>query len=256
DAPRHSPQEEGVQFPVADVAAHARGGLVARLAVRPHRGAAYGRPPDAAGVSGRARETRFLGETGFLKPAVSGDQQGFHVSLTTRTIALAEGRQLEELAHMLEQDGATIVRCPMVSILDAPDAEPVVAWLRELTARRFGYVVLLTGEGLRRLLGFAERAGLRDSVVAALAATRTITRGPKPARALKGIGLPPTGTAPTPTTEGVIAALSSEPLQGQTVGVQLYSPSNPPLVDFLTQASAIVRTVLPYIYAPAIDSDK
>jgi uroporphyrinogen-III synthase len=182
--------------------------------------------------------------------------KGLHVSLIKRTIALAEGRQLEELAQMLEQDGANIVRCPMVSILDAPDAEPVLAWLRELAARRFGYVVLLTGEGLRRLLGFADRAGLRDAVVAALAAARTITRGPKPARALKEIGLSPTRTAPVPTTEGVIAALSSEPLRGQSVGVQLYSPSNPPLTDFLTQAGATVRTVLPYVYAPATDSDK
>src|SRR5262245_24287757 len=157
---------------------------------------------------------------------------------------------------MLELDGANIVRCPMLSILDAPDAKPVAAWLGELAAGRFGYVILLTGEGLRRLLGFAERAGLRDAVVAALAATRTITRGPKPARALKEIGLSPTRTAPAPTTDGIIAALRTEPLRGQTVGVQLYSPSNPPLTDFLTQAGATVRTVLPYVYAPAADSEK
>ena len=81
--------------------------------------------------------------------------------LQGRTVALAEGRQLAELAEMLEKDGATALRCPMVSILDAPDPAPVVAWLRELAADRFGYVVLLTGEGLRRLLGFAEREGLR-----------------------------------------------------------------------------------------------
>src|SRR5215472_6133903 len=100
--------------------------------------------------------------------------------LQGRTVALAEGRQLEELAQMLEKEGATPLRCPLLSILDAPDPEPVVAWLRELVAGRFGYVVLLTGEGLRRLLGFAERAGLRDDAVAALGRTRTVTRGPKP----------------------------------------------------------------------------
>src|SRR5438128_7567651 len=132
-----------------------------------------------------------------------------------RTIALAEGRQLEELAEMLEKEGATALRCPMVSILDAPDPEPVLAWIRELITDRFGYVVLFTGEGLRRLLGFAERAGLREAVVAALSRTRTITRGPKPVRALKEIGLAPTKVADLPTTEGVIASLSGEVLQGQ-----------------------------------------
>src|SRR5436305_1126652 len=163
--------------------------------------------------------------------------------LEGRTVALAEGRQLEELAQMLEREGARCLRCPMVSILDAPDPVPVVAWLRELVADRFGYVVLLTGEGLRRLLGFAERAGLRDQAVAALGRTRTVTRGPKPVRALKEIGLAPTRVADVPTTEGVIAALRQESLRGQTVGVQLYAESNPPLEQFLQEVGAVVRTV-------------
>src|SRR5262245_48803494 len=88
--------------------------------------------------------------------------------LEGRREALAEGRQLEELAQMLEKEGATTLRCPMVSILDAPDPAPVIAWLRELIAGRFDYVVLMTGEALRRLLGVADREGLRDQVVAAL----------------------------------------------------------------------------------------
>src|SRR5262249_32852091 len=102
------------------------------------------------------------------------------LSLQNRTIALAEGRQLEELAQMLEKEGATVIRCPMLSIHDAPDEAPVLAWLRDLIADEFAVVVLLTGEGVRRLLGFALRAGMRSDVVAALARTKTITRGPKP----------------------------------------------------------------------------
>ena len=176
--------------------------------------------------------------------------------LEGRTVALAEGRQLAELAEMLEKDGATALRCPMVSILDAPDPAPVVAWLRELAADRFGYVVLLTGEGLRRLLGFAEQAGLRDPVVAALGRTRLVTRGPKPGRALKEVGLAPALVAEAPTTDGVIATLRREPLKGQTVGVQLYSESTPPLTEFLEAAGAAVRTVLPYVYAPAADAER
>ena len=66
-------------------------------------------------------------------------------------VALAEGRQLVELAELLEKEGATTLRCPLLSILDAPDAGPVVAWVRDLIADRFAFVVLLTGEGVRRL---------------------------------------------------------------------------------------------------------
>ena len=175
--------------------------------------------------------------------------------LHDRTIALAEGRQLEELADMLEKEGATVLRCPLLSILDAPDPAPVLAWLRELCGDAFGYVILFTGEGLRRLLALAERNCLHEAVTAALGRTRTVTRGPKPARTLKEIGLTPTLTATAPTTEGVIATLRSEPVRGQTVGVQLYSESNPPMLEFLEEAGATARTVLPYVYAPATDAE-
>jgi uroporphyrinogen-III synthase len=176
--------------------------------------------------------------------------------LEGRTVALAEGRQLEELAALLESEGATALRCPMVSILDAPDAAPVEAWLRELIAGRFGTVVLMTGEAVRRLLGFAERAGLRDEYVAALGRARTVTRGPKPVRALKELGLAPSKVAAAPTTEGVIATLREEPLAGQTVGVTLFGDANPVLEQFLTGTGAAVRTVLAYVFAPAADDER
>jgi uroporphyrinogen-III synthase len=176
--------------------------------------------------------------------------------LNGRTIALAEGRQLEELARMLEKEGAAILRCPMVGILDAPDPAPVLSWLCDLIAGRFSHIVLLTGEGLRRLVGFAERAGLRTETIAAFGRVRTVTRGPKPVQALKEIGLTPSQVAAQPTTAGVIEALRQEPLQGCTVGVQLYSESNPPLLEFLASAGATVKTVLPYFYAPAADAER
>ena len=77
--------------------------------------------------------------------------------LAGRTVALAEGRQLEELAQMLEKEGATALRCPLVSILDAPDPAPVVAWLRELIDGRFAYLVLFTGEGVRAARAIEDR---------------------------------------------------------------------------------------------------
>lgn len=177
-------------------------------------------------------------------------------SLDGCTIALAEARQLEELAQMLESEGATVLRYPMLSIIDVPDPAPVLAWLHELCAERFAYVVLMTGEALRRLLHFAERDSLRDSCIAALARTKLISRGPKPIQALKEIGLAPTRVAQIPTTEGVIDVLRSEPLQGQTIGVTLYGEPNAVLEQFLVSMGAQVQSVMPYIYAPATDDDR
>jgi len=176
--------------------------------------------------------------------------------LQGRTIALAEGRQLEEMAQMLEKEGATTLRCPMLSILDQPDAAPVVSWLRDLIAGKFTHLILLTGEGLRRLLGFALREGLREEMISSLGRINIITRGPKPVRALKEIGLGPTSVAAAPTTEGVIETLKQQELAGASVGVQLYSEINPPLMNYLTSAGARVYSVAPYVYAPAADAGR
>jgi uroporphyrinogen-III synthase len=75
-------------------------------------------------------------------------------------------------------------------------------------------------------------------------------------RALKEVGLAPTLVADVPTTEGVIAKLRGEDLRGRAVGVQLYGVPNPALETFLSSVGATVRTVLPYVYAPAADAQR
>ncbi|HYV38493.1 MAG TPA: uroporphyrinogen-III synthase [Gemmataceae bacterium] len=168
-----------------------------------------------------------------------------------RSVALVETRQLEELAQLLEKEGAVVLRYPMVEIHDAPEIASVDDWLKELMAGKFAYVVLMTGEALRRLVGFAARAGRREAAVAALAKTKLVTRGPKPVQALKEIGLQPHLVAQTPTTEGVITTLRGENLSGQVVGYTLFGSPNPELAKFLRDAGAEGRPVLSYVYAGA-----
>jgi uroporphyrinogen-III synthase len=177
--------------------------------------------------------------------------------LEGRTIALPETRELDRLAQLLEAEGARTVRCPLVAILDAPDEAPVLAWLRVLAAGGFDDLIFLTGEGLRRLVALAERHDLRAPVVEALGRARTITRGPKPARALHELGLGPTLPAGVPTSAGIMEALGSVDLRGRRVGVQLYGEvPNRPLVDFLEKAGATVSVVAPYVYATASDAGR
>ena len=175
--------------------------------------------------------------------------------LAGRTIALPETRELDRLARLLEDEGARTLRCPLVAILDAPDARPVEAWVRALAAGEFDDLIFLTGEGLRRLAAVAARVGLGGEIVAALGRARTITRGPKPARALHDLGLSPTLPAAVPTSRGIIEALEPLDLRGRRIGVQLYGTEpNRPLVEFLERAGARVRVVAPYVYATASDA--
>ena len=179
-------------------------------------------------------------------------------ALAGRTIAIPETRELEVFASMLERRGARVIRCPLVAIHDAPDPQPVLAWCREFARGEWHDLILLTGEGLRRLLSCIDRnePTLREAFVAALGRIRTITRGPKPAKALRELGLKPDLAAETPTTAGVIASLKSHDLQGHRVGLQLYGTEpNRPLVEFLETAGATVMPVHPYVYADKAEDD-
>jgi uroporphyrinogen-III synthase len=172
-------------------------------------------------------------------------------------VALAETRELDRLATILENEGASTVRCPLVAILDTPDTAPVDAWLRQLVDEGFDDLIFLTGEGLRRLLARARLLHLHDRAREAMARARKVTRGPKPARALHEIGLASDLPAAVPTSQGVMEALASEDLAGHAIGLQLYGTQpNEPLVRFLQGAGATVHTVAPYVYAPASDSEK
>lgn len=172
--------------------------------------------------------------------------------LTDRTIAVPEMRDLEAFAANLEELGARVIRCPLVAIIDAQDQGPVECWVRELADDTFNDVILLTGEGTRRLLACARRIGIFEQAKAGLAKARKITRGPKPARALVEIGLKPDVAAATPTTAGVMEALKEFDLSGRHVGVQLYGENpNQPLIDFILDEGAHPEPVAPYTYAPA-----
>jgi uroporphyrinogen-III synthase len=178
-------------------------------------------------------------------------------ALRGRRIALPETRELDRLSQMLEAEGAETLRCPMVAIVDPADPAPVQDWLRRFVARPPEDLILLTGEGLRRLCGIARGIGLEAEFVAALGPLRKVTRGPKPGQALREIALKPDLRAPEPTTEGVIAALAAQDLVGHRVGVQLY-PGNPNarLLDFLRDSGATPDPVLPYAYASAAEDGK
>jgi uroporphyrinogen-III synthase len=124
--------------------------------------------------------------------------------LTGRRIVVPETRELGRLLRMLEERGADTVPCPMIAIRDAPDPVPINAWLRRFAKGTCNDLVLMTGEGLRRLLGFARRLDLEPAFRVALAETRKITRGPKPVRALREIGLAPTSPPTNPRLKALL----------------------------------------------------
>lgn len=169
-------------------------------------------------------------------------------ALTGLKILVPESRELDLFATMLEAEGGVALRCPLVQILDLEDTGAAQGWLDQCIADMFDDVVLLTGEGLRRLFMIA--GARRDALTAALGRLRTVTRGPKPARALREVGLSPGLAAAIPTSEGILQALADQNIAGRRIGVQLYPGDGAQhLVESLRSRGAIVTVVTPYRYA-------
>jgi uroporphyrinogen-III synthase len=172
-------------------------------------------------------------------------------------ILILETREEAQFSRLLTEQGADVLQCPMFTIHDAPDPAPVEAWISRSIERPFDDVVLLTGEGLRRLMKVARRIGVEQAFIASLGKARKFARGPKPGKALREIGLEPHMTTEKPTSEGIAEMLSRLDLRGRRLGLQLYPDKDHGVLIGATKAQgAEVDTVLPYAYdAQAADTN-
>jgi uroporphyrinogen-III synthase len=172
-------------------------------------------------------------------------------------ILILETREEAQFSRLLAEQGADVLQCPMFAIHDAPDPAPIAAWIRRFIEKPCDDLVLMTGEGLRRLMKVVRRIDVEQDFIAALGKARKFARGPKPGRALREIGLEPQVTTEKPTSEGIVEMLARVDLGGHRVGLQLYPDrDHSALVGAITAQGAEVDTVLPYVYdAQAADAN-
>jgi uroporphyrinogen-III synthase len=172
-------------------------------------------------------------------------------------ILILETREEAQFSRLLTEQGADVLQCPMFTIHDAPDPAPIEAWIRRFIETPFDDLVLMTGEGLRRLMKVARRIDVEREFIAAVGKARKFARGPKPGRALREIGLEPQVTTEKPTSEGIAEMLARVDLSGHRVGLQLYpDKDHSALIGVITTQGAEVDTVAPYVYdAQAADTN-
>src|ERR1700726_2937452 len=161
-------------------------------------------------------------------------------------ILILETREEAQFSRLLIEQGADVLQCPMFAIHDAPDPAPIEAWIRRFIEQPFDDLVLMTGEGLRRLMKVARRMDVERDFIAAAGKSRKFARGPKPGRALREIGLEPQITTEKPTSEGIAEILSRVDLGGHRLGLQLYpDKDHSVLIGAITAQGAKVDTVTP-----------
>jgi uroporphyrinogen-III synthase len=172
-------------------------------------------------------------------------------------ILILETREEAQFSRLLTEQGADVLQCPIFAINDAPDPSAIEAWIHRCIEAPFDDLVLMTGEGLRRLMKVARRMNVDRDFVAALGSARKFTRGPKPGRALREIGLEPQETTEKPTSEGIAEMLARVDLDRHRVGLQLYpDKDHGALIGAITAQGAKVDAVTPYAYdAKAADAN-
>jgi uroporphyrinogen-III synthase len=178
-------------------------------------------------------------------------------NLKGKRIAVPEMRELEVFSGLLERRGAEVLRCPLVTIYDTPHSAAVLAFAVKVAEGGFDDFILITGEGLTRILSCINKyePALQERFVAGLGNLRTITRGPKPARVLRQLGLKSNVEAKAPTTPGVIEVLKTLDMRGRRVALQLYgNDPNMSLQTYLKSSGAELSTVAPYVYGNAADA--
>ena len=131
--------------------------------------------------------------------------------------------------------------------------------VREILAGSFDAVIFMTGVGARTLVGKAEAVCPRAEFLAALARTRVVVRGPKPAAAMREFNVPVALAVPEPNTwreivEAIDANPQAIPLSGRRVAVQEHGEPSPQLYQALRERGAEVFPV--HVYGWELPEDR
>jgi uroporphyrinogen-III synthase len=163
-------------------------------------------------------------------------------------VATTENRYPEQLARLLEREGATVYSCPLLRESPVAHEGNARQFMKLCETSKVDFIVFYTGVGIE----FLFRAENKPDVISR---SRIIARGPKAVNALKKFGVRDCLSADTPTTEGILKTLAREGVREKTVLVQLYGQDNSELRRELEAMGATVTGISLYHYEQASDTE-
>src|SRR5271166_1227646 len=103
-----------------------------------------------------------------------------------------ESRRAKEIAQLIANNGGVPIVAPSTrEVPSAPSADELKL-IHGLLQHQFDAIIFMTGVGARALVQAAETICSREDFFAALAGTRIVVRGPKPAAAMREFNVPVT----------------------------------------------------------------
>jgi uroporphyrinogen-III synthase len=170
-------------------------------------------------------------------------------SLGGARVAVLESRLSGELARLVERYGGTPVSAPALREIESIVDADLTHFIDRLVARAYDAVVFLTGVSVTRLVEHAERIGRRADLISNLGRVTAICRGPKPAAALKAIGVTNTVGAREPfTTAEVLDAIAPLHATHRSFAIVHYGERNMTLVETLRARDYAVDELMLYTW--------
>jgi uroporphyrinogen-III synthase len=149
------------------------------------------------------------------------------------------------MAELIRRQGGNPLVAPSMREVPLTGNEEAFRFAERLFAGEFDMVVLLTGVGTRQLNRLLAARFPESAFADGLGATTLVARGPKPAAALREMGLTPAIVAPEPNTwRELLAATQDRP--ERRIAVQEYGRPNPELLAGLRSRGAEVTAVRVY----------
>ncbi|BBX95499.1 uroporphyrinogen-III synthase [Mycobacterium lacus] len=175
------------------------------------------------------------------------------------TIGVTAARRSEELITLLERRGATAVHAPAIRIIPLVDDIELRRVTTLLVETPPDVVIVTTGIGFRGWIEAAHGWDVADDLVAALASTRILARGPKACGAIRQAGLREEWSPASEASQEVLDRLLADGAAGLRIAVQLHGAAsewepNADICGPLTLAGAQVIKVPVYRWEPPEDS--
>ncbi len=168
-------------------------------------------------------------------------------------VVFFEARRSVEMGSLIERHGGVPVPAPALREVRSPASPETLAFARDLEAGSFDLVVLLTGVGTRALAEEIAEELPKDRLIQALARTRVVARGPKPAAVLREMGVSGFVLVPSPNTyRELLATLDATfgaALSGMRAAVQEYGVPNDALYEGLRARGVRITPVHVYTWA-------
>ncbi|MFK8909207.1 uroporphyrinogen-III synthase [Streptomyces sp. YS-3] len=176
-----------------------------------------------------------------------------HGPLAGFTVGVTAARRADELGALLQRRGAAVVQAPALRIVPLANDGELLSATKELIDEPPHIVIATTAIGFRGWVEAADGWGLGESLLARLAATELLARGPKAKGAIRAAGLTEEWSPSSDSMAEVLDRLLEQGVEGRRIAVQLHGEPLPGFVEALRAGGAQVVGVPVYRWLPPED---